>query len=222
MELTQKIDGYCERMGPEYWAEPINAITNLAFILAGIWCLMMARRAGRTDGAVMLLSILIIVIGVGSYLFHTHATGWAALADVIPIGLFIFSFFAIAMNRFVGLEWWKAGVATVLFLAAAVFLSWLFRMTITPYIGGSTSYFPAMIALFVVGLYLRGQAHPAGGWLIAAGWIFVASLTFRALDLPLCGSVPFGTHFMWHILNGVVLATLVVSVIRHGAPRAAP
>jgi len=28
------IDLYCERLGPGIWAEPINALTNLAFLVA--------------------------------------------------------------------------------------------------------------------------------------------------------------------------------------------
>ena len=34
MDWTRQIDSYCERLGPDYWAEPVNALTNLAFVLA--------------------------------------------------------------------------------------------------------------------------------------------------------------------------------------------
>ena len=40
------IDVYCERVGPGLWAEPVNALTNAAFFLAG-WLLW--RNARRTD-----------------------------------------------------------------------------------------------------------------------------------------------------------------------------
>jgi hypothetical protein len=35
------------------------------------------------------------------------------------------------------------------------------------------------------------------------------SLTFRAVDGPLCEVLPMGTHFMWHILNGVMLGWMI-------------
>jgi len=29
-----QFDGYCERTDLTYWSEPVNAVTNLAFIIA--------------------------------------------------------------------------------------------------------------------------------------------------------------------------------------------
>ncbi|MHA1489208.1 MAG: hypothetical protein ACTSRI_06100 [Promethearchaeota archaeon] len=37
MELSENIDIYCERIGIEFWAEPLNAISNIAFIFAAIF-----------------------------------------------------------------------------------------------------------------------------------------------------------------------------------------
>jgi hypothetical protein len=45
--------------------------------------------------------------------------------------------------------------------------------------------------------------------------ILVVSLTFRTLDDPLCDLVPFGTHFLWHILNGLMLALMIEVYRRH-------
>ncbi|MBY8975584.1 ceramidase domain-containing protein [Rhodobacteraceae bacterium NNCM2] len=221
MNWTRQINGYCERLSPDFWAEPVNAITNGAFILAGLYCLFAASQAGRRDPAIYYLSCLIVVIGIGSFLFHTYATAWAALADTGPILLFILSFFTIAMNRFVGLGWGRSILATLLFLVAMVGLSAVFRYTIGPFIGGSQSYFPAMLALFAVGIYLRARGHAAWKWLVAAGVVFVFSLLFRTLDQKLCTIFPMGTHFLWHILNAVVLGTLVIGLIREGREPAA-
>ena len=35
------------------------------------------------------------------------------------------------------------------------------------------------------------------------------SLTFRSLDELLCAQVPIGTHFLWHILNAIMLAWMI-------------
>ena len=32
--MLDPIDAYCERTSAAYWAEPVNAVTNLAFLLA--------------------------------------------------------------------------------------------------------------------------------------------------------------------------------------------
>jgi hypothetical protein len=36
--IFDPIDAYCERLGPGLWAEPLNALTNLAFIVAALIC----------------------------------------------------------------------------------------------------------------------------------------------------------------------------------------
>src|SRR3546814_2691097 len=100
------IDLYCERVGPGLWAEPLNLVTNLAFILAGVLLVVALRRAEpavRRDPAIIGLAVLVLVVGIGSGLFHSFATRWAALAAVIPIALFILFYLYLALRRFVGL-----------------------------------------------------------------------------------------------------------------------
>ncbi|MEM7189409.1 MAG: ceramidase domain-containing protein [Pseudomonadota bacterium] len=221
MDWHQQIDGYCERIDPSFWAEPWNAVTNAAFIIAAVLCLMAAVRRGRMDGPVIWLIALTAIIGIGSFLFHTYATAWAAVADVAPIGLFILTYFTISMVCFARYGWGKALLLTVGYVVVLTGLSWVTNTLLRDIVGGSVSYFPAMIAIFAVGAWLHARSHPAGMWLIAAGVTFVASLTFRAIDLPLCDGFHLGTHWMWHNLNGVVLGLLTYAVIRHGARQTA-
>jgi hypothetical protein len=39
--------------------------------------------------------------------------------------------------------------------------------------------------------------------------LLLVSLAFRTLDEPMCGRVPLGTHFMWHLLNAVMLGWMI-------------
>jgi hypothetical protein len=41
--------------------------------------------------------------------------------------------------------------------------------------------------------------------LFVALGLFAVSLTFRTLDNAVCDTLPLGTHFLWHVLNGCVL-----------------
>ena len=52
--LHSHIDLYCDRTGPEFWSEPVNALTNLAFVIAGLWGLREARRR-NAEGFVIAL-----------------------------------------------------------------------------------------------------------------------------------------------------------------------
>ena len=44
--------------------------------------------------------------------------------------------------------------------------------------------------------------------LIAAA-IFIVSLALRIVDLDICDAFPLGTHFLWHVLNAVLLYLLL-------------
>lgn len=222
MEFSRRIYGYCERgfsAGPgadAFWAEPLNAVTNAAFIIAAILALILAVRDRRLDGPVIWLIFLTTAVGIGSFLFHTYAMVWAAIMDSTPIMIFILSYFVIAMRCFAGYGWGKSFLLLLGFLLALVAMSWVLNTLLRDVVGGSVSYMPAMIALLAVGFWLRGRGHPAGIWLMAVAGIFALSLTFRAIDRPLCAHFLIGTHWLWHVLNGVVLGTLIVALIRHG------
>jgi hypothetical protein len=209
MDWTAPIDLYCERAGPGFWAEPLNAVSNAAFLAAAGWGLARSRRSGRRDAPAFLLALLIGVIGIGSFLFHTFAVRWSNLADVLPITAFIYGHFFLAMRRFVGLGRLRSAVATLLFLAASFALA----PALSPLLGGSAGYAPALLAILGVGVAARSRGSEGAGLLLAAGAVFAVSLTLRTLDEPLCAMLPSGTHFLWHVLNALTLALLLAAAL---------
>lgn len=224
MAWTDPIDAYCERLGAGFWAEPLNAWTNLAFLVAALLAFRLWLRLDRAaldhcrrrDLPSLVLVALVGVIGVGSFLFHTFADHWSVLADIVPIGLFIYAYLALALRRFAGLARWKALLGTALFAGASV----LVETVLEPALGGSAAYAPALLALFGLGGWLIAAGRPAGRLVLGAGLVFAVSLTLRTLDGPLCAAVPIGTHFLWHLLNAATLGLLLLAAIRQG-PRPA-
>jgi hypothetical protein len=219
MDWTRRIDAYCERLGPEFWAEPVNAVTNLAFIVAAVVGWRAFRRRGGDDLAVAWLVVVVTAVGIGSFLFHTVATVWAALADVLPITLFILSYLALVLRRGFALRWWAALALTVVFLPVSTAVEAGVGALAGDALGGSEGYLPALAALVVCGAWLAARAHALGRPLLVAAGLFALSLTFRTLDMPLCPVFPLGTHFLWHLLNGLLLGWLIVSLVRHAGPR---
>lgn len=220
MNWTERVNIYCERLDPSFWSEPLNAISNAAFIIAALFCLMKARQSGRTDALTMLLIMILFAIGVGSFLFHTVASRWAGLADTLPIVLFILVYLYAATSRYLRASWFTAALAPVAFIGFAIGFAKAWGAYL-PSLNGSQGYFPVLIVLILYGVMLAKRGHPAATGLIAAAALFSLSLTFRSLDQAACGVLPFGTHFLWHIFNGILLGVVLMAFVRHGAPQVA-
>ena len=218
MNLTASIDAYCERLGPEFWAEPINAITNLAFILAALIGIREAKRRGVFSRWVIVLCALAFCIGVGSFLFHTFAQRWSAIADVVPILLFILAYLFAAAHYLFGLRWLVAIPAAIIaFGLASLARNGVLLLATKEQLNGSEGYAPALALLLGAAIILSLMKHPAGRWIAAASGVFVVSLIARSTDISVCQSFSLGTHFLWHCLNGLMIGLLLLGMIRHGS-----
>jgi len=207
MDWSAQIDGYCERLGPGVWAEPLNAVTNAAFLIAAV--LMWRRSAGLIEG--QLLSAILAAIGVGSVLFHTFATVWAAVADVVPIGLFILTYLYLVARHFLGWPVWGAVLATAGFIPYAAALTALLDRL--PFFEVSNFYWTVPILIAAVAPFVPNR-RTGRGMLIGAA-ILVVSISLRSVDETLCARIPMGTHIWWHILNGVMLGWMIEVYRRH-------
>ncbi|GGC55312.1 ceramidase domain-containing protein [Chelatococcus reniformis] len=216
-------DAYCERCSPDFWAEPFNAASNAAFLVAAALVARRAIAAGAAGPRAAVLVGLLVVIGIGSFLFHTFANRWSLLADVIPIALFILVYFALAMRTFFGLGWGAAVAATLLYEAVAAGVGMLWggwaRGRGGDPLNGSFDYLPAALAMLVIGCLLiaRPAAAASGYRLLTAAAVFGVSLAFRTIDQAVCATLPVGTHFLWHALNALLLYLLCDALFRHAA-----
>jgi hypothetical protein len=201
---------YCERNGPELLAEPFNAFTNLAFIIAAllIWRYYRQQRLLTIYNSwdVGLLILCLFAIGLGSGLWHTLATRLANLADVSPIALFINIFLLSVLYRIAACRMRQIILLFVVYqlLNIAVIL-----LLPKEFINGSGNYLPAYLALLAITVYTIRKRSPAAGMFSMAAVIFPVSLTFRTIDLTVCEQFPMGTHFLWHTLNAIMLYYLL-------------
>jgi hypothetical protein len=217
MDPWTRIDLYCERIVPSFWAEPLNALTNLAFLVAAV---AIARRAPRGQGALgwdaVTFAALAALVGSGSFVFHTFATVWGRWLDLAFIAAFVYVLLARCLVRIAGFGWRGA--------LAGVVLYWLFErgaLAVIPpgMLGGSALYLPPALALAAFAWYARTRAHPAAPRLAAAVGVFAVAIVVRTADTPLCRAWPAGTHFVWHLLTAWVLYLAATAVLE---PRGAP
>jgi hypothetical protein len=88
-------------------------------------------------------------------------------------------------------------------------------------LNGSLVYLPALLAMAIVGGLMVERRDPAAPYILWAALIFAISVTFRSLDLALCDAYQFqgrriGTHFVWHLLNGLALFLLLRASLEVG------
>ncbi len=209
MGWFDEVDGYCERLAPGYWAEPANAVTNAAFLIAA--AIVWRRTAGVPLARAM--AVTLAVIGLGSYLFHTHANRLTGVMDVAPIAGFILIYVFAASRDMLGMGGWRAGFATLGFLPYAALTVPLWGMV--PGLGSSAGYMPVPVLILAYAWLLRHKAAQTAQGLAAGAGLLLLSLLFRTLDGPLCGVWPLGTHFLWHILNGIMLGWMILVYVGH-------
>ncbi|TWH21167.1 hypothetical protein [Prauserella rugosa] len=203
-DWTAYVDGYCERLAPGLFGEPLNTVSNLGFLIAAvaIW------RQARGETGPRLLAVGLALIFAASTAFHMLATRWAGSADSAAIALFVLAYAVVFAHVFLRAPWRWAWLAVPAFAALAV-----------PVVAGASAlgvpggaYAAPLVALFVLAvLTARDGAWPL---FVVAGGLFGVSLTFRSVDHTVCGSFPPGTHFLWHLLNATVLYLVSRTAVR--------
>ncbi|MCU4675109.1 ceramidase [Catenovulum sp. 2E275] len=205
------MDYYCERIDFSFWSEPVNAMTNLGFILAGLLAFYLLAQANikvkhnhphinKTPLHLNLLAGFMIIIGIGSFLFHTLANFWSMLADIIPIYIyqviFLWSYlrYALKFSKMTSIGVFVVFIITVI------------ATKVIPFnINGSEMYLPSILILLVFSAITKIKTGRFDKPLLAASGCFCISLTMRTIDQQICPSFPLGTHFGWHLFNSAVL-----------------
>lgn len=220
MDWSRTIDAYCERTDASFWSEPLNAVTNLAFLIAAL--VSWRRISGERLPLAGVLCALLALIGIGSFLFHTFATRWAALADTVPILAFILVYLFAANLHFLRLRWPLALVGVASFLPCAALVTPF--LAEVPLLGRSAAYLPVPLLILFYALLLSSRAPRTAGGLALGACILLLSLTARSADGLVCARLPMGTHLLWHVLNALMLGWMIEVYRRHmlaerGLPR---
>ena len=193
------VDIYCERLDASFWAEPINAISNLSFIVAGL--LLWRLRSPRAT----VMAILLILIGLGSFSFHTYANRLTGLFDVLAIALYLIAFAFLIPKQWLRSSIWIQ-LGSVLVLIICIVLTQLLIGTLKPTFPWLPPgmYLGAWLTLIIYALVTQSSNSQAARFLWLAIIIFPFSLMSRQLDIPLCDFTG-GSHWLWHLINGLTL-----------------
>jgi len=211
MEWMQEVDAYCERLGPGLWAEPLNALTNAAFVIAAF--VMWRRVRGQGLPLVGALIAILTVIGLSSGLWHTAARAYSGALDSVSILVFILVYLFAANRYFFGLSKGIALIATAGFVPFVAATGWAFAQL--PFFGISASYWPVPLLIIAAALVLRCSSPVTARGMALGAALLVVSISVRSLDASLCATLPIGTHFVWHCLNALMLGWMIEVLRRH-------
>jgi hypothetical protein len=200
--------GDCERIADGLFDQPVNAVTSLAFIIAGLLILM--RFRGRRDtmpGATGALGGVMILTGIGSTAFHAWSGRVATWLHDATLDSLLVLIVAIEMSRRIRLgsfrtPWWAIGAASITValwpatspgLAVVLALAAAGLASAPPHWSRPSS--PAAAEPGRVGRLIL-----PGGLLVIGAVVFLSSRTGGLLCRP--DSLIQG-HGMWHILAAI-------------------
>ena len=127
----------------------------------------------------------------------------------------------LANRDFWGWPTWAAALGAAAYIPYTIALTPVFEAL--PFFTISSFYWPLPALIFTYAFLLRNRRPDTARNLAVGASILCVSLTARSIDEPLCHAFPLGTHFLWHILNGVMLGWMIETWrrdrINHGRAR---
>ena len=200
------MDFYCERTNQQIFNEPVNAISNIFFIIVSLSLIKILRK-NQSNKIYYIQPILIFFIGIGSFLFHLKPNIITLYSDVIPIFLFSLSFIFFFNRDVININYLNNALLFLLFFFLFLFITPKLNYEI---LNGSEFYFANyfFLTMYTIWLYLKKSDFFQ---LLLLGFIFFnLSILLRSLDNHICEYFSIGTHFLWHFLNAYLLKILTL------------
>jgi len=186
---------YCERLGPGLFAEPLNATSNLAFLLAA-W--LAAAYLARHPGGGHLVRALpwsLAEVGLASSLYHTLRGPLTFVFDALSLLAFI------TLSVVLVLRWLRLSPAAIAVLAAAFIAAQAAALTLLPrgLLNGSLTYLVTLLILLWLMLRVGRRQRDLLQSMLPVLGLFSLAVFLRTVDNAVCPWLPTGTHFLWHL-----------------------
>ena len=192
---------YCERTSSDILGEPINFFTNLFFIIFSVLLLFNKSILNKK------YALLIFLIGVGSMLFHSIPNRLTGFLDIFFIISFIF-YYIFTLYIKLNIKKYISAIISIVFIVICFVFGIFSKNTL---LGSSAFYLPIIFHMLFLYLYFLNnkKIYMYHNLFLFILVLFSFSLLLRSVDLYLCNLFFIGTHFIWHILNALVLYLLV-------------
>ncbi len=194
---------YCESASFSFIAQPVNTLSNLGFFLAAYLIWKQRDHYRLTASFECQMAVLICLIGVGSCLWHVTQADWGLWADMLPIFIFLMIYQFTFHTMMLG---WSAlaSLTAVVALLATMGLASLVANDL--FLQKSNSFIPVALWLLLAAQLLpQHKRRRAATCLNLAGACMLGAIAFRIFDIPGCGFIAFGTHWIWHLLAAATI-----------------
>lgn len=185
--------------------EPINTISNLAFVMAGAVAFYILRK--QRGLLKFTLPLLLILIGLGSGWWHASHTHYGYIADTFSILIFA-SVVGVLFLKKIFESWTTVVLAFVALLSTALLTEQL------PYLNGSLPYVVLLLGFVIGGVFCAKKFPESRALLITTTFTFALAILFRSTDMLVCSAIAVGTHFMWHFLVAIFGYQLIMLVAK--------
>ena len=98
-----------------------------------------------------------------------------------------------------------------------ILISFLIGILLYKTVIGSSSFYVGLVFYMIYIFFFLRKVSDVRYFLIAT-FLFIISLVFRTIDIYICNYIFFGTHFIWHILNSLVIYYLSMYMILTNRP----
>ena len=171
-------------------------------MLAAAFALALAIRQKSITRSTITLISLAATIGCGSFLFHTMPSFQTMWLDIIPILLFQIFFLWLITRKLLSSNIYLAAGMVVIVVGSSCAL-----LPFQKPLNGSLFYIPSLVAMAAYGFLWAKRSQTEPYLLSGAAYFFAIAIIARSSDWAV--PWPLGTHFLWHLLNGVVVYTAI-------------
>jgi len=196
---SRYISQYCERAGDGLLSEPFNTLSSLAFFVSAHFVYRLLKTHAIKSFSYRILFILLVLIGIGSVLWHSFRNPIALVLDAIPVYVFFFTIVFLLLKRLT-----KSKIKTSVILACFFVILVLATNFFPTFLNGTIRHFINGIAILGLLIWLYKKYKDLNRDLLITFLLYILAIILRSIDNSVCPIFPAGTHFLWHILNASV------------------
>jgi hypothetical protein len=196
---------------PNFW----NVISNLAFLVSGVWGIGALRRAEafrcpweRAAFGVLLAGVLLTA--AGSAYYHLRPNNGTLVWDRLPMTLAFLSLFSMTIGERIDPRLGRALLLPLLVAGTASVLYWKATGDLRSY--GLTQFVPLIAIPAMLLLFPAHYSHSGGIWAMAG--LYVLAKAVELYDRPIGALMATGGHPWKHVLAAAAVACYVAAVRR--------